>query len=104
MTEKTTMKGSYEPDPDDAADDELAAERAGQSSTAEEAMDAVTDEDGHSEESAYTPTPGLQQEPGAEEDPDVREEVRSVQEGHEDAGPSAGEVTDELKDASTQSE
>lgn len=74
------MNGAYEPDPDDAADDELAAERAGQSSTAEEAMDAVTDEDGHVEESAYTPTPGLQQEPGA------------------------GVVTDQLKDASTQSE
>lgn len=34
----------YEPDPDDAADDELAAERAGQSTTVEEAMDAETDE------------------------------------------------------------
>ena len=62
------MSGSHEPDPDDAADDELATERAGQSSTAEEAMDAVTEENGHVEESAYTPTPGLQQEPGAEED------------------------------------
>lgn len=36
--------GEYVPDPDDAADDELAAERARQSTTAEEAMDEVTDE------------------------------------------------------------
>jgi hypothetical protein len=42
--------------------------------------------------------------PKPDEDPDVREEVRRVQEGHEDAGPSAGVVTDELKDASTESE
>jgi hypothetical protein len=35
---------THEPDPDDAADDDLAAERAGQSATAEEAMDAVKEE------------------------------------------------------------
>jgi hypothetical protein len=46
---------TYEPDPDDAADDELAAERAGQSTTAEEAMDAATDEEGFAHESSYTP-------------------------------------------------
>jgi len=45
---------TYEPDPDDAADDDLAAERAGQSTTAEEAMDAATDEEGFADESAYT--------------------------------------------------
>lgn len=68
MTKETIPTLAYEPDPDDAADDTLAAERAGQSSTVEEAMDAVTDEDGHAAESAYTPTPGLQAEPGAKED------------------------------------
>jgi hypothetical protein len=36
-----------------------------------------------------------------EDDPDVRDEVRRVQEGHRDAGPSAGVVTEELKNAST---
>lgn len=36
-----------------------------------------------------------------DDDPDIRDEVRRVQEGHEDAGPSAGVVTDELKVAST---
>ena len=46
---------TYEPDPDDAADDELAAELAGQSTTVEEAMDAATDEEGFVDESAYTP-------------------------------------------------
>ena len=35
------MATTHEPDPDDAADDELAAERAGQSTTVEEAMDAA---------------------------------------------------------------
>lgn len=49
----------YEPDSDDAADDELAAERAGQSSTVEEAMDAQTDEEGFAHESAYTPSTAL---------------------------------------------
>jgi hypothetical protein len=44
----------HEPDPDDAADDDLAAERAGQSTTAEEAMDAATDEQGFADESSYT--------------------------------------------------
>jgi hypothetical protein len=47
---------TYEPDPDDVADDELAAERAGQSTTVEEAMDAETDEEGFADESAYTPS------------------------------------------------
>jgi hypothetical protein len=47
---------TYEPDPDDAADDDLAAELAGQSTTVEEAMDAVTDEEGFADESAYTPS------------------------------------------------
>lgn len=47
---------TYEPDPDDAADDDLAAERAGQSTTVEEAMDAVTDEEGFAHESSYTPS------------------------------------------------
>lgn len=42
--------------------------------------------------------------PQPDENPDAREEVYGVQEGHQDAGPSAGEVTDELKDASTESE
>jgi hypothetical protein len=68
MTDETTDPDTYEPDPDDAGDDELAAERAGQSTTVEEAMDAATPEEGHVEESAYTPTPGLQVEPGAKED------------------------------------
>ena len=49
MTETT-----HDPDPDDAADDELAAERAGQSTTVEEAMEAETDEEGFADESAYT--------------------------------------------------
>jgi hypothetical protein len=47
---------THEPDPDDTSDDELAAERAGQSTTVEEAMDAVTEEDGFADESAYTPS------------------------------------------------
>lgn len=68
MTNDTTTPITPDPDPDNAADDELAAERAGQSSTVEEAMDSATDEEGHVEESAYTPTPGLQVEPGAKED------------------------------------
>jgi hypothetical protein len=46
----------HEPDPDNAADDDLAAERAGQSTTAEEAMDTATDEQGFAEESSYTPS------------------------------------------------
>jgi len=39
--------------------------------------------------------------PGVREpdDTDVREEVRRVQEGHKDAGPSAGVVTEELSEA-----
>ncbi len=41
--------------PDSATDDDLEAERAGQSTTAEEAMDAATDEEGFADESAYTP-------------------------------------------------
>ncbi len=53
---------THEPDPDDAADDELAAERAGQSTTAEEAMDVVTEEDGFADESSYTPSAGLQED------------------------------------------
>ena len=68
MTNEMTTPVTYEPDPDDAADDDLAAERAGQSATVEEAMDAATEDEGHVEESAYTPTPGLQVEPGAKED------------------------------------
>lgn len=60
------MTVTYEPDPDDAADDEVAA-NAGHPATAEEAMDAATGEDGHADESAYTPTPGLLDEPGAQE-------------------------------------
>jgi hypothetical protein len=47
---------TYEPDPDDAADDELVTERVGQPTTAEEAMDAATEEDGFIDESAYTPS------------------------------------------------
>jgi hypothetical protein len=47
---------TYEPDPDDAADDDLAAERAGQSTTVEEAMDAESDEEGYAHESSYTPS------------------------------------------------
>jgi hypothetical protein len=47
---------TYEPDPDDAADDELATERAGQSTTAGEAMDAAPEEDGFVDESAYPPS------------------------------------------------
>jgi len=47
----------YEPDPDDAADDDLAAERAGHATTVEEAMDAVAGEDGFADESAYAPGP-----------------------------------------------
>lgn len=47
---------TYEPDPDDAADDDLAAERAGEATTAEEAMDGATEEEGFVEESSYTPS------------------------------------------------
>lgn len=39
--------------------------------------------------------------PEPDENADAREEVRSVQEGYKDAGPSAGVVTEELRDAST---
>jgi hypothetical protein len=57
---------THEPDPDDAAA-ELDAARAGQSTTAEEAMDAVTDEDGFAGESAYTPSTVDQQDvPGSD--------------------------------------
>ena len=49
---------TYEPDPDDAADDDLAAERAGQSTTVEEAMDAESDEEGYAHESSYTTPAG----------------------------------------------
>ncbi|MBK9739773.1 MAG: CsbD family protein [Actinobacteria bacterium] len=60
------MATTHEPDPDDAADDELAAERAGQSTTVEEAMDAATDEEGFVDESAYTPSAGmLDDDPGS---------------------------------------
>jgi hypothetical protein len=62
------MTVTYEPDPDDAADDDLAAELAGQSTTVEEAMDAVSEEDGHVDESAYTPAAGLDEELSAKED------------------------------------
>ena len=41
---------------DTPIDDDLAEERAGQSTTAEEAMDAATDEEGYAHESAYTPS------------------------------------------------
>jgi hypothetical protein len=61
------MTETYERDPDDAADDEL-AERTGHPATAEEAMDDATGEDGHPAESGYTPNPGLIDEPGTEED------------------------------------
>ena len=44
------------PDPDDAADDELSAARASQSSTVEEAMHEATTEDGFPHESSYTPS------------------------------------------------
>jgi hypothetical protein len=54
----------HEPDPDDAADDDLAAERAGQSTTAEEAMDAATAEEGFAEESSYTPSADTRDEDG----------------------------------------
>jgi hypothetical protein len=53
---------THEPDSDDAADDDLAAERAGQSATAEEAMDAGTEEEGFADESAYTPSAVDQQD------------------------------------------
>jgi hypothetical protein len=49
---------THEPDPDDAADDALAAERAGQSTTAEEAMEVAAPGDGPAHESAYTPSTG----------------------------------------------
>ena len=52
----------YEPDPDDAADDESAAERAGQSSTVEEAMHDASEEDGFPQESSYTPSVTKQNE------------------------------------------
>lgn len=61
------MTATDEPDPVDSANDEIAVGRDGHSATAEEAMDAATDQDGHVEESAYTPTPGLQEEPGSDE-------------------------------------
>lgn len=55
-----------QPDSDDAADDELAAARAGQSTTVEEAMHDATKEDGFPHESAYTPsTPDPDPDPGA---------------------------------------
>ena len=41
---------------DTPIDDDLAEERAGQSTTAEEAMDAATDEEGYAHESVYTPS------------------------------------------------
>jgi hypothetical protein len=47
---------THEPDPDDAADDAFTRERAGQSATAQEAMEAVTDEEGFVDDSAYTPS------------------------------------------------
>lgn len=53
------------PDPDDVADDALAAERAGQSTTVEEAMDVVADEEGFAHESSYTPSTV---DPGAAQD------------------------------------
>jgi hypothetical protein len=55
----------HEPDPDDAADDDLAAERAGQSTTAEEAMDAATNEEGFADESSYTPSTDTKDEDGS---------------------------------------
>lgn len=42
------QKPRHEPQPEE--------ESAGQATTAEEAMDAVTEEDGHADESAYAPT------------------------------------------------
>jgi hypothetical protein len=68
MTVTHEPDDDYEPDPDDAADDELSAERAGHPATVEEAMDAATTEDGRANESAYTPTRGLIEEPGSQED------------------------------------
>jgi hypothetical protein len=65
---RTPVTETYEPDPDDEADDDLAAERAGQSTTAEEAMDAVSPEDGHVDESAYTPAHGLEEQIHPKED------------------------------------
>jgi hypothetical protein len=63
---------AYEPDPDDAADDQLSAEIARQSTTSEEAMDAVTAEDGHVDESAYGPTPS----PVIESQPESRRDAK----------------------------
>ena len=98
---------TYEPDPDVAADDELAAERLGQSTTAEEAMDAATHEEGFADESAYTPSTGDQNEAGAKDahtsedpgldvDPDVSQQARA---GLKDASQAAGAITQELDDA-----
>ena len=42
--------------PDAPTDEDLEAERAGQSTTAEAAMVAATDEEGFADESAYTPS------------------------------------------------
>lgn len=50
------------PDPNESAEEKLAAKRVGQSTTVEEAMDAGTDEDGFAEESAYTPSTKTEQD------------------------------------------
>jgi hypothetical protein len=59
---------THEPDPDDAAEDEFANERAGQSTTAEEPGVAVTEEDGFADESANTPSAVDQEEVHDSED------------------------------------
>ncbi len=61
------MTITNEPNPNEA-DDAPDVEAAGHSATAEEAMDAATDQEGHIEESAYTPTPRLLEEAGYVDD------------------------------------
>ena len=53
---------------DASPDEDLEAERAGQSTTAEEAMDAATDEEGFADESAYTPSTVTDDDPDASQD------------------------------------
>lgn len=51
---------TQEPDPENEVNVQLDLESAGHSATAEEAMDAVTEEEGFSDESAYTPSTSQQ--------------------------------------------
>ncbi len=58
-------------DPADEAEEQLAPELDGQSTTVEEAMDAVTDEEGFAHESAYTTPAGstvISEEPVDDDD------------------------------------